>query len=206
MVHHDPTLDGTTDRSGAIVEMSEAEVRKAVINYSGGEHPLSLPELCTIYGDSQVDFRCEIKPDGDGFAYPDFVPKVIETLRSQNMLQRTVFSSFLMASLDELAVATERPRLWLVSPAVLRQLGQAALIELCRSHEVPEIGVHVDSADAALMAQVQDAGLEFGVWAAHDASQLNKAFELGVKVLTCDRPSLAIELRRRFAADKQEDE
>lgn len=197
MVHHDATLDGTTDRSGAIAAMSEAEVRAAVINYGAGGHPISLSELCAIYADSKVDFRCEIKPGIDGRPYPDFVPHVVELLARHGMLERTTFSSFLVDSLDDLAAATHRPMLWLVSPSVLRQLGPAAVIEVARAHNIPEIGVHVDTADAALMAMVRGAGLDFGCWAAHTTEQIEKVLALGVKVFTTDRPSLAIALRDR---------
>jgi glycerophosphoryl diester phosphodiesterase len=198
IVHHDPTLDRTTDRTGAIATLTAAEVRAAVIDYGASGHPLTLPELCALYRNSAVDFRCEIKPDRDGRPYPDFVPRVVECLRAEGMLERTGFSSFLVPSLDALAATTVRPCLWLVSPPVLRQLGAGAMIEIAQAHGVPEIGVHIDTADGALMAAVQDEGLDFGVWAAHDAARLEKAFSLGVKVLTTDRPSLAIALRARL--------
>jgi glycerophosphoryl diester phosphodiesterase len=201
MVHHDATLDGTTDRSGAIAAMSEAEVRAAIINYGAGGHPISLAELCAIYADSTVDFRCEIKPGVDGRPYENFVPRVVETLARHGMLERTIFSSFLVDSQDALSAATNRPKLWLVSPPVLRQLGPTAVIEVAKAHNIPEIGVHVDTADSILMAQVEKAGLDFGCWAAHSARQIEKVLALGVKVFTTDRPSLAIAVRNRFLAE-----
>ena len=197
MVNHDATLDRTTDRSGAISALSEAEVRAAVINYSAGGHPLSLEELCAIYRESAVDFRCEIKPGADGRAYVEFVPRVVAELQSNGMLERTIFSSFLLETLEELGLATERPRLWLVSPPVLRQLGIGAVIELVRARHIPEIGVNIDDADAGLIEAVRSAGLDFGCWAAHDADQIGKALALGVKVFTTDRPSLAIAIRNQ---------
>ena len=190
-------------RSGAIAAMSEAEVRAAVINYGAGAHPISLTELCAIYADSTVDFRCEIKPGVDGRPYENFVPRVVETLARHGMLERTTFSSFLVESQNALSAATSRPRLWLVSPPVLRQLGPAAVIELAKSRGIPEIGVHVDTADSVLMAEVEAAGLDFGCWAAHSARQIEKLLALGVKVFTTDRPSLAIAIRNRFRAEAE---
>lgn len=201
IVHHDPTLDATTDRSGTIAAMAEADVRAAVINYGAGGHPIPLAELCAIFADSKVDFRCEIKPGADGRPYADFVPRVVEMLARHGMLERTTFSSFLIDSQDAIAAATDRPRLWLVSPPILRQLGPAAVIEVARAHDIPEIGAHVDTADAALMERVQDAGLDFGCWAAHTAEQIEKVLALGVKVFTTDRPSLAIAIRDRHHAE-----
>ncbi|WP_113448092.1 glycerophosphodiester phosphodiesterase family protein [Rhizobium cremeum] len=195
IVHHDATLDATTDRTGAIAGLTVSEVRAATINYGEGGHPLTLEELCIIFSKSRVDFRCEIKPGADGRPYRDFVPRVVETLASNGMLERTTFSSFLIEALDEIAAATDRPRLWLVSPPVLRQLGTSAVIELARAHEIPEIGVHIDTADTGLMAEIGAAGLDFGCWAAHTAPQIEKALSLGVKVFTTDRPSLAIAIR-----------
>ncbi|WP_179959498.1 glycerophosphodiester phosphodiesterase family protein [Pannonibacter tanglangensis] len=197
IVHHDATLDRTTDRSGAIAGLTLAEVREARINYGAGGCPLTLEELCSLYAGSPVALRCEIKPDDTGTPYPDFVPRVVALLDQQGLLSRTTFTSFLLDSLDTLAEVTTRPRLWLVSPAVLRQLGVRTVIALARQRQIPELGVHIDTADAALMAAVTDAGLAFGCWAAHDAAQITRAFDLGVKVFTTDRPSLALALRDR---------
>ena len=195
VVHHDATLDRTTDRTGAIADLTLAEVQAATINYGAGAHPLTLDALCEIYAGSPVSFRCEIKPGADGRPYADFVPRVIATLERGGMLARSGFSSFLLATLDELRAATTRPILWLVSPPVLHQLGSAAVIELARAHAIAEIGVNIDTASADLQAAVVGAGLEFGCWAAHSASQIDKALALGVKVFTTDRPSLAIARR-----------
>lgn len=195
MVHHDATLDRTTDRAGAIAALTEAEVRAATIDYGAGGHPLSLAEVVAIFRDSRVDLRCEIKPDADGRAYPNLVPRVVETIRNGGMLERTTFSSFLLESMEALRASTDRPVLWLVSPLVLRLLGITAVAELALARGVPELGFHIDDADAGLMETVQGRGLDFGCWAAHSAEQINKALELGVKVFTTDRPSLAVAIR-----------
>ncbi|AXC50564.1 glycerophosphodiester phosphodiesterase [Paracoccus suum] len=197
IVHHDATLDRTTDRTGAIAELPAAEVLSALINYGQGGHPLTLAQLCEVFEGSAVAFRCEIKPGADGRPYPDFVPRVVATLSEKGRLETTVFSSFLLDSLTEIAAACDRPRLWLVSPPVLMQLGAEGVIEIARSRGIPEVSVHIDQADAVLMAQAQAAGLDFGCWAAHSAAQVCRALDLGVKVFTTDRPSLAIALRTR---------
>lgn len=202
MVHHDSTLDRTTDRSGAIATLTTAEVRGAIVNHchGGPAHTLDLDELCAVFADSSVEFRCEIKPGADGRPYRDFVPRVIETLERNGRLQKTHFSSFLLDTLKELGEATDRPRLWLVSPPVLQQIGADGIIALSCASGLPEIGVHIDCADAQLMKRVQHAGLAFGCWAAHATPQIEKALDLGVKVFTTDRPNLAIAIRQRHRA------
>jgi glycerophosphoryl diester phosphodiesterase len=73
------------------------------------------------------------------------------------------------------------------------------VIEVVKAHGVNEISVNVDTADETLVAALGAAGIEFGVWAAHDVPRLETAFRLGAKALTCDRPSLAIAVRKRLA-------
>ncbi|KQV84424.1 glycerophosphodiester phosphodiesterase family protein [Rhizobium sp. Root1220] len=200
VVHHDATLDATTDMCGAIASMTLDQVRQATIKYSSGGHPLTLDELCALYSDSHVNLRCEIKPSVDGLPYQGFVRQVVSLLERQSMLERTTFSSFLVESIDDLSKATDRPLLWLVSPPVLKQIGPRGIVELCKLHDIPEIGVHIDTADKELTKFVTEAGLHFGCWAAHTRDQIQKALELGTKVFTTDRPSLAIAVREEFHA------
>ncbi|MBU2935163.1 MULTISPECIES: glycerophosphodiester phosphodiesterase family protein [Pacificibacter] len=198
MVHHDPTLDRTTDRTGALNALTEAEIRAATIDYGIDEHPISLKELCALYQQSSVNFRCEFKPDRNGAPYENFVPKVITELSHNAMLERTVFSSFLIANLDEIKRHTARPCLWLVSPAVQKQLGVATVIDVAKQHDIPEIGLNIDHVSEDVMMQVTDAGLNFGCWAAHTEPQIRKALALRAKVFTTDRPNLAIAVRKAF--------
>nr|WP_321526171.1 glycerophosphodiester phosphodiesterase family protein [uncultured Cohaesibacter sp.] len=202
IVHHDATLDRTTDTIGAISEKSTDEVRSAVINFGHNSHPILLEELCEIFDDSNVVFRCEFKPGTDGVPYANFVPRVMALLEQQDMLSTANFSSFLLDYLDEIAAHTTRPRLWLVSPAVLTQLGTKGVLEMARSRSIPEIGVHIDKATPELMAATLDAGLDFGCWAAHTVPQIQKALQLGVKIFTSDRPSLAIAIRNQMREGK----
>lgn len=202
IVHHDATLDRTTDTKGAIVDLTEAEVRAAVIDYGAGGHPLTLAELCAIYRQSHVTFRCEFKPDQNGRPYRGFIAPVLKMLEDEGMLGRTTFTSFLIETQDELARLCESPRLWLISPPVLRQLGDAGVIEVALAHGIQEVSVMIDFADAVLVARVRDAGLDLGCFAAHTVPQIEKALALGVKVFTTDRPSLAIAVRDRLKREQ----
>ncbi len=197
IVHHDATLDRTTDTCGVIAAMTAAEVRAAVVDHAGAgfRHPLYVEELCAIFAESPVAFRCEIKPGHDGRPYPGFVPKAIAALDAGGKLATATFSSFLVDTLTDLADATDRPALWLVSPPILTQLGARGVIEIARLRGIAEIGVNIDTASNALKAMVEEAGLGFGCWAAHTRPQIEKAFDLGVKVFTTDRPTLALSIR-----------
>ncbi|WP_210310475.1 glycerophosphodiester phosphodiesterase family protein [Devosia pacifica] len=204
IVHHDPTLDRTTDRSGIIAEMTSTDVRAATIDYSGGSHPLTLEELCALFENSPVAFRCEFKPGAAGHGYRDFVPRVIETLAANGRLETTVFSSFLLETLIALQQSSDQPFLWLVSPPVLHQLGVKAMISVARQYNVPEIGLNIDTATPEIRDALVSEGIAFGCWAAHSAQQIEKALALGAKVFTTDRPSLAIAVREAWRLRNQE--
>lgn len=205
IVHHDATLNRTTDTAGVIAEMAAADIRRAIVDHCGDgfRHPLFVEELCDIFKGSPVCFRCEIKPAHDGRPYADFVPKAVAALAAADRISTTTFSSFLLDTLAELSLATDRPSLWLVSPVVLKLVGPAGVLELARSRAIAEIGVHIDTADRTLQAMTEESGLAFGCWAAHTRPQIEKALDLGVKVFTTDRPTLALEIRR--ARKHQED-
>ena len=197
IVHHDATLERTTDMAGAIADLTTQAVLSAVINFSHNSRPILLQELCELFDDSSVVFRCEFKPGADGNPYQGFVPRVLDCLAKEDMLRTANFSSFLLDYLDEIAEHTDRPRLWLVSPAVLTQLGTRGVLEMARLRGIPEIGVNIDKASPELMAATLDAGLEFGCWAAHSTAQISKALDMGVKIFTTDRPSLAVAIRNQ---------
>lgn len=198
MVNHDATLDRTTDTHGVIAGLTEAEVRAATINYGAGTHPISLQDLCACFRYSRVDFRCEVKADANGLPYKGFVPRVVHMLYEEEMLSRTVFSSFMLEVLDEFATASERPRLWLVSVPLMRQLGLATLLGVARAHGLRELSFNAEIADASLQAAVLGAGFEFGCWGAHTAPLIRKMLAMDVKVFTTDRPTLAVALRRQL--------
>ena len=198
IVHHDATLERTTDMAGAIADLTTQAVLSAVINFSHNSRPILLQELCELFDDSSVVFRCEFKPGADGNPYQGFVPRVLDCLAKEDTLRTANFSSFLLDYLDEIAEHTDRPRLWLVSPAVLAlSWEQGACSKWPASRGIPEIGVNIDKASPELMAATLDAGLEFGCWAAHSTAQISKALDMGVKIFTTDRPSLAVAIRNQ---------
>ena len=122
--------------------------------------------------------------------------RIVATLKAGRILERTVMTSF------QLATAAEVPRhgqpmrhVWLVTPETQIDIGLQAVIDLARSNGVPMLGLRSSILDAASVAQVRQAGLGLGGWACNDAAAIAKMFDLGVDVFTTDRPDLALALR-----------
>ena len=77
MVHHDDALGRLTEGSGALAEMSAAQIQ-AVRYKAGGGRILTLRELCDLVG-GRVTLLLELKSHFDG--NPRLVERTIEVLR-----------------------------------------------------------------------------------------------------------------------------
>ncbi|MFO7563069.1 MAG: glycerophosphodiester phosphodiesterase [Enhygromyxa sp.] len=116
VVIHDDTVDRTTDGSGAVSELSFAELRMLDAGWSftpdgGRSYPYrgmgvqipSLDEVLEAFPDRY--FLIEIKP-----SEPSIVPAVIEVLDAHELDDRVVLASFHQVTIDE--VRTLAPELF----------------------------------------------------------------------------------------------
>jgi glycerophosphoryl diester phosphodiesterase len=61
---------------------------------------------------------------------------------------------------------------------------------------VTDLGVEYTLADERLVAAAHGAGLALGVWTVNDAAEIRRMLDLGVDIVTSDRPDLARRLQR----------
>ncbi|HLF25296.1 MAG TPA: glycerophosphodiester phosphodiesterase family protein [Anaerolineae bacterium] len=92
---HDATLDRTTDGRGAVADLTLAEIKRYSAGYGrpefAAEHVPALDELLSILPPS-VFLALELKTDR--FLEPGVAQRLIDPLRSANVLDRTVVLSF----------------------------------------------------------------------------------------------------------------
>ncbi|MGF1774841.1 hypothetical protein L4C42_21390 [Vibrio wakamikoensis] len=196
VVHHDATLDRTTDMTGAISEKTWQEVSQARVNHSGGERMLTLTELCEMYRESDIKLRLEIKGDVEKSPYPGLVDKVLSVLEETNMTDKCIISSFNCETLQELA--KKRPpmfTIWLVARNLPNLLGAERVATLAKDMSVNEVSVHVSQLKTETKCAVKAMGMEYGCYGAHCAETITKALNYGVYAFTSDRPDLALRLR-----------
>jgi glycerophosphoryl diester phosphodiesterase len=198
VVIHDATLERTTDGAGAVCQQDWAELSRLILKGSGGQRMLLLDEVMEIFRPTNLILRLEMKAGPNRVPYADHPARIVAALKRGRMLDRTVMTSF------QLATAAEAPRhgqpmrhVWLVTPETQIDIGLAAVIDLARAQGVPMLGLRGSVLDAASVAQVRQAGLGIGGWACNDAAAIAKMFDLGVDVFTTDRPDLALALRAR---------
>jgi glycerophosphoryl diester phosphodiesterase len=196
VVIHDDTLDRTTDGKGPVAARDWPELAKLVLKGTGGQRMLLLDEVIEIFRPTPIVLRIEIKCGADRVPYPGHAARVAAAIRQANMLERSVFTSFQLATVLE-AVAEARPgrHVWLVTPGVQIDIGLANVIATARAANVPMLGLRQNMLGAEVVAQGRAAGLGIGGWACNDAEAVARLLALEVDVFTTDRPDLALALR-----------
>jgi len=196
VVIHDATFDRTAEATGPVAGRSWAEIEAVVLKGTGGQRPLLLEELIEIFRPTDITLRCEIKVDAKGDPYPGLPARVIDALTQAGMIERSIVTSFQLASVAEAAgLASLKGAVWLVAPAVLRDIGGAENAARLAEHRmIPAIGLHHGTLDADTVTRMRRRGIGIGGWGCKESPEIRKMFELGVDVFTTDRPDLALEI------------
>ncbi|TWG07552.1 glycerophosphoryl diester phosphodiesterase [Saccharopolyspora dendranthemae] len=203
VVHHDASLERTTDRAGAIARLPFSEVSRARIG--GREQVASLDAALEEFPD--LLFNVDVK--ADSAAGP-----VLRTLGRHNAWDRVCLASFDDRRLDLLR-KVGGPRL-LTSAG---QRGVAALWAWSRlpllsrlpstgarrggrrpirgaAVQVPTRHKGLEVVDERFVASAHRWGVEVHVWTVDEPSEMRRLLELGVDGLVTDRPDLLNDLLR----------
>ena len=94
--------------------------------------------------------------------------------------------------------------IWLVSPERQGAIGAKGIIASALAHQIGRVGIRSSHLDAALLAELRQAGLGVGAWAVNDADAITAMLDLAVDVFTTDDPVLALRLRDAVVAARPE--
>lgn len=201
-VHHDATLDRMTDRQGAIMDLTAAEISEATIRGADGEDVPRFGEVVEIFRPTEIALRVEIKPNAHAAPYPRISEKVAAALGDAGMLARTVVSAF---EIDALARFREIAMpghgfIWLVNPVTFRQIGGVrGAIPIAAEFGIAEIAPRQEVVTAEVVAAAKAAGLRLGAYAVNDRQTIRRMLDLDVVAFTTDRPDIALAERDRLA-------
>ena len=194
VVMHDATVDRTTDGTGAVAEMSLAQLKRLRV---GGTEPIpTLAEtLQCVRGRSLL--LVEIKP-------PGIADAVVDVLRREDMLGDCTISSFDEPSLlrvkelePDLATAyfLIHPQPTFVASEVVDQVGVSMLIGWRRA------------INAEILADARAAGLHircgFGDQMSYEETYqlFRELVEMGADEISCGRPDWIAEMIRRYEGE-----
>ncbi|GAA1344401.1 glycerophosphodiester phosphodiesterase [Saccharothrix algeriensis] len=191
VVHHDDTLDRTTDGVGPVAAQPWSAVRRAKV---GGREPVArLQDLLEELPDALVNV--DVKADGA-------VGPVIELLRRADALHRVCLASFSDRRLARLRalggprlITSMGPRsagaLWAAGRAMLPGLPVAGSIA-----QVPATRGRLVVVDRRFVRAAHRRGLEVHVWTVDDPARMRALLDLGVDGLVTDRPDLLRDVLR----------
>jgi glycerophosphoryl diester phosphodiesterase len=205
VVIHDPRLDRTTDGSGLVRERAFADLRRlnAAAKFTGSREygAQQIPTLQEVYDliGARVPVLIEIKVDAQGNRYPGIEQKVIETVRQNNAIARTTIGSFDLATLQEIQrVEPQLTRVAFISTAYLSKKGMRgegpdAIAAELRAAGAQSVGIEKSYVAKPLVTAFKQAGLRVGAWTVDDFVEMWNLIDLGVEMITTNRPNLLIE-------------
>ncbi|MEU6149301.1 glycerophosphodiester phosphodiesterase family protein [Actinosynnema sp. NPDC047251] len=199
VVHHDDTLDRTTDGVGPVAGQPWSAVSRAKV---GGREPVTrLADLLEELPDALLNI--DVKAD-------HAVGPVIDLLRATDTLHRVCLASFSDARLARLRR--------LAGPDLLTSMGPRSAGSLWATGRVPALRLPVTGriaqvpatqgrltvVDERFVRAAHRRGLEVHVWTIDTAEQMTALLDIGVDGLVSDRPDVlrdVLKARGAWAGD-----
>jgi glycerophosphoryl diester phosphodiesterase len=212
-VIHDRTLERTTTGSGRVAEHPMAALRALRLKAAGGtlldEGVPTLTEVLALVAPSATDLLIELKdPESEAryvrrggvvtprpvARYEGLEGRVLAALAAAGLTGRATVMAFTPDLLARVrGLAPGQATLLLVGRRDLRSARAAAResVEWARGVGAGAIGLDHVLLDAATVAAARAVGLAVGAWTVNAEADLRRLVDLGVDVITTDRPDVA---------------
>ena len=210
---HDATVDRTTDASGAIKEMTLAEIRELDAGYywtddDGATYPYrgqgiqvpTLEELFQRYPDMRMNI--EIKQET-----PSMVRPFCQLIHTYNMQDKLLVATFHKATVEEfraecpdVITSMVEPEIQLffgLNAAYLGALFQApgTAFQVPTTSSLPLIG-EVDVITERFVRVAHSHNIQVHAWTINDPAEMERLIALGVDGIITDRPDLLLDVVR----------
>jgi glycerophosphoryl diester phosphodiesterase len=181
VVMHDDTVDRCTNGSGAIAEMTLAEIKALDagswfgVEFAGEKVP-TLAEVVALVGD-RVRINVEIKSAAD----PMSSLKVVEVLKEGGVLEWSMVSSFGLEALVETRKHWPEGLLALIT-------ARAADLDVVIEHRLQWFNVGYWEVDEAVMRRAHGAGVKVMIWTMDDPARWKEFAGMGVDMVCTNVP------------------
>lgn len=192
---HDATLDRTTDRRGAIADMSWQEISAARLRNPDGslseQHPARLEELFTTWPDAMINVDAKTSRA---------VGPLVDVVRRLDAVDRTCLGSFSDARTADMRrrlggsvctvcgpIDVVKLRLGVAGKLLGAVRGSCAQVPLRQTLVGP---LSVPVVDAAFLHTARERGVPVHVWTVDDADAMRQLLDLGVDGIMTDRPTV----------------
>lgn len=182
VVLHDAEVDRTTDGTGAVAEMTLAQVQR--LDAGDGER---IPTFADVLAAVETPVQAEIKA-------LEAVDLLVGAVRSDpGLMSRVNPTSFHVEAVQRVIAALPEATVGLISAAAsLGVIEQAATLGARR------VLLGWNGVDSALVGAAHERGLQIGVWPVNSPDELHRAIELQIDRVTTNYPSLLRECGYRI--------
>lgn len=212
VVIHDPTLDRTTDRTGAVSALTAAELERVDAGFRFEADSLfpfrgqgiGIPRLDDVLK-KHPNARVIVEMKGDD---PELARAVAASIKKAGAVDRTCVSSFQQRSVD--TIRAEHPeiatsasvrearwtlhRSWVRWPWVSQQPYFA--------FQVPETTRRLRVVSPAFVRQVHKQGQVMQVWVVNERADIERLLDWGVDGIISDRPDIAVATRDEWVRSR----
>ena len=204
-VIHDATLERTTDGTGPVASLAAGDLRRVRLRGPGAartaEHVPTLDEVLAVVSASTapVGLLVEVKGPAPGARYDGLEELILAALARAGLQARATVMAFNPEVLARVRALAPRARTtFLVSRGAVERAGARPeqTVDWAVGAGATDLGVEYTLADERLVAAARAAGLTLGVWTVNEAAEIRSMLDLGVDIITSDRPDLARRLQR----------
>ena len=204
-VIHDATLERTTNGTGPVASLTEAELGRLRLRGRDGtltDEPVPMFDdvlALALAAPRPVGLLVEVKEAADGARYDGIEERVLAALgRTGLQAQATVmgFNRDVIVRVRELAPRTRTGLL--IERAAVERAGARSeqTVEWATTARATDLGLEYTLADERVVVAARAAGIALGVWTVNEAASIRAMLALGVDIVTSDRPDLAQRIQR----------
>ena len=190
MVCHDERVDRTSNGIGLIKDMTYSELRKLDFgswfdkNYENTRIP-TLNEVLDFVKDTNLVLNVEIK--AGSIFYPDIEEKLIQTLDSYNMRERTIISSFDHYALVKIKDIDDSYRTGMLYEARLYKA-----VSYMKTLKADALHSYFITVTEELIAEAFQGGAQINTYTVNSMNVAKKLKALGVNAIITDYPKDAV--------------
>ncbi len=205
MVIHDPTLMRLTSKEGSVSDYTAEELAQfdVAATFKYGRHYFGMQKMPTLEevielveekATRPVNYQIEIKVKADGSRYEGIEQKLIDTLNTYGIVDRTIAISFNFPTLETLRTLEPKLKLGaLISKEYLSSkgiTGPEAVAKNMKALNVEYVSIKADYLSQGLYDQLRSQDLGVGVWTVDDTITMRKFVNMGVDFIATNRPDL----------------
>ena len=199
VVIHDPSLERTTEGTGAVADRTAAELAATKLRDGGGAVVPSLNAVLDVYAGMRIELHIEIKTDALGRPYKGLEEKLVDLIARRGQQQQVLLTCFVpdvletvrRLSPDQRVLGSLDRRSAELMGGLPGALDRFARIEGCLV--AVEKGLLVDSLDLCLKRL---GGARLGAWVTNEPDDIDFWLTRPIRQITTDRPDTALARRR----------